>query len=159
MRILFTTLLLLVTMSVFAQNIGDCVKTVYYPPVAVQGFKVVELEPAIYETYIKTPAVSSTVRTEAVYEWRTKEILVKSAHTDYVKSNCGTDAGCSWKKVAVPAVYKTIRYKVLVKDACVTTVVTIPAVLGRRLVRPAITSKVRTETITEGGKIVLQSCN
>lgn len=158
-RLVFLAFLFL-TVSGFSQNLGDCLKPVYQAPVVIPAFMVVELEPAVYESYVITPAVVKTIKTsEAVYDWQDRRILVKNAHTDMVKSNCDAEWGCSWKKVAVPAVYRTIQIKRLVSPATYEDVIATPAVVGRKLIRAAVVTKIATSTITEGGKVELKTCD
>lgn len=160
MRILSLLFLLFLSTTMFSQKVGDCLQTIYDKPVEVETYQVVELEPARYETYIKVPAVVKTVKvSEAIYEWKEKDVLVRSAYTDYEKSNCGSEAGCSWKKVAVPAKYQTIRYKVIIPDAMYEDVIVTPAQIGRREISKAIVTKIKVTTITDNGKVSLKNCN
>jgi hypothetical protein len=119
--------------------------------------------PAVYETVEKTievkPASKKTITVPATYEFKTEKVLVEKEKTVWKKgANPATKldgaTGEIMCLVKIPAVYKTIKKKV-VKTPATTKVVDIPAVTKTIKVKKLVTpAKVETITIPEVKKTI-----
>ncbi len=115
-----------------------------------------KIVPAVYETVEKTievkPASKKTITVPATYEYKTEKVLVEKEKTVWKKgANPATKldgaTGEIMCLVKIPAVYKTIKKKV-VKTPATTKVVDIPAVTKTIKVKKLVTpAKVETITI------------
>ena len=119
--------------------------------------------PAVYETVEKTievkPASKKTVTVPATYEFKTEKLLVEKEKTVWKKgANPATKldgaTGEIMCLIKVPAVYKTIKKKV-VKTPATTNVIDIPAVTKTIKVKKLVTeAKVETINIPEVKKTI-----
>jgi hypothetical protein len=129
-------------------------KTVTEEVVVQEATTKQKIIPAVYETIEKTievkPASKKTITVPATYEFKTEKVLVEKEKTVWKKgANPATKldgaTGEIMCLVKVPAVYKTIKKRV-VKTPATTKVIDIPAVTKtikvKKLVSPA-----RVETI------------
>ncbi len=122
-----------------------------------------KIVPAVYETVEKTieikPASKKTITVPATYEFKTEKLLVEKEKTVWKKgANPATKldgaTGEIMCLIKVPAVYKTIKKKV-VKTPATTKVVDIPAVSKTIKVKKLVTpAKVETITIPEVKKTI-----
>ena len=151
---------------------GSCYKEYYTP----ETYKTVSEEivtqketskqkiiPAVYETVEKTievkPASQKTMTVPATYEFKTEKLLVEKEKTVWKKgANPATKldgaTGEIMCLVKVPAVYKTIKKRV-VKTPATTKVVEIPAVTKTIKIKKLVTAaKVETVTIPEVKKTI-----
>ncbi len=122
-----------------------------------------KIVPAVYETVEKTieikPASKKTITVPATYEFKTEKVLVEKEKTVWKKgANPATKldgaTGEIMCLVKVPAVYKTIKKKV-VKTPATTKVIEIPAVTKTIKVKKLVTpAKVETITIPEVKKTI-----
>ena len=151
---------------------GSCYKEYYTPETykTVTEEVVVQKEtskqkiiPAVYETVEKTievkPASKKTITVPATYEFKTEKLLVEKEKTVWKKGanpaqKLDGATGEIMCLVKVPAVYKTIKKKV-VKTAATTKVIEIPAVTKTIKVKKLVTpAKVETITIPEVKKTI-----
>ena len=151
---------------------GSCYKEYYTPETykTVTEEIVVQKEttkqkiiPAVYKTVEKTievkPASTKTVTVPATYEFKTEKVLVEKEKTVWKKgANPATKldgaTGEIMCLIKVPAVYKTIKKKV-VKTPATTKVIEIPAVSKTIKVKELVTeAKVETITIPEVKKTI-----
>jgi hypothetical protein len=119
--------------------------------------------PAVYETVEKTievkPASKKTITVPATYEFKTEKLLVEKEKTVWKKGanpaqKLDGATGEIMCLVKVPAVYKTIKKKV-VKTPATTKVIEIPAVSKTIKVKKLVTpAKVETITIPEVKKTI-----
>lgn len=122
-----------------------------------------KIVPAVYETVEKTieikPASKKTITVPATYEFKTEKVLVEKEKTVWKKGanpaqKLDGATGEIMCLVKVPAVYKTIKKKV-VKTAATTKVIEIPAVSKTIKVQKLVTdAKVETITIPEVKKTI-----
>ena len=122
-----------------------------------------KIVPAVYETVEKTievkPASKKTITVPATYEFKTEKLLVEKEKTVWKKGanpaqKLDGATGEIMCLVKVPAVYKTIKKKV-VKTPATTKVIEIPAQSKTIKVKKLVTAaKVETITIPEVKKTI-----
>ncbi len=142
---------------------GECYARVFSPPtyktiteriLKSEPSEKVEIIPATYEWVekrVKTKEKSKQIEeVPAKYEWVEEQVLVRKAHTEWKKGHGLVEklddvTGEIICLIEVPALYKTVKKKVLVEPATVKEIV-IPAeytsVNVRKLVSPSQTKRI-----------------
>jgi len=97
-------------------------------PKLIKKVKVPALYKTVHDTVVLSPAITKTIQHPAEYEMVEEEVMVTPATTKWVKGKA--DEGCLSANpedcqvmclVEVPAVYKTVKKKVITKEAYTST--------------------------------------
>ena len=177
-QILSILALTLLTLPVFAQvqDLGECTYLKKKDPIFTNATVEVVVKEATEKKTLVRPGRWETI---TVVPEKTYEIIVQQArdtvifekieieepYIKWVKSNCGSEQGCSWKKVLVPAKTTTVR-KVKQLPAR-TRFVTTPAVTAKEYFpavykttqTPAQTRLVQVRKTVANGDLIKVNCD